>query len=278
MAENAVERVALPTDPSGLPPMGDDFDAALESVITELGLTDTVAASAQARASYEMHARLLTAWGAAINLTAIREPAAIARLHVGDALAAVSTLSDRGAMTGSLLDVGSGGGYPGLPLAAALSVGRTALLDSVGKKARFLAVAGAAVTEMLRAADGTAPTIEAIAERAEDLADEAERREAWDIVTGRAVGPLSEVMELALPLTRLGGFVVAWKREGGNSDLRAELRDAGRIIRVTGGGRPDVVKIPGDTYASHRLIVVAKERPAAAGYPRAAGVRKRGQR
>ena len=267
----------LPTDAAALPAMGVTFEAALVRVIGELQLGDAAAARPEALASYELHARLLIAWGAAINLTAIREPAAIAQRHVGDALTAAPILTERGAAGGSLLDIGSGGGYPGLPLAAALSATRVRLLDSVGKKARFLRVAAATVATALKTAEATLD-FDAIAERAEDLAEEPERREVWDVVTARAVGPLSEVMELALPLTRIGGIVVAWKRDGDNTDLRGELRDAGRIIRVTGGGRPEVVKIPGVTFADHRLVLVTKERPAPPGYPRPAGVRKRGRR
>jgi 16S rRNA (guanine527-N7)-methyltransferase len=258
--------------------MGDAFDAALQQGLSELGLLETESASAQARASYEAHARLLTAWGAAINLTAIRDAAGIATRHVCDSLSAAPRLSEVGATGGTLLDLGSGGGYPGLPLAAALRLRRVVLLDSVRKKARFLDVAGAAVAKLLRDENGAHPVIASIAERAEDVAGDPERRETWDVVTARAVGPLSEVMELALPLTREGGHVVAWKRDGAESDLLGELRDAGPIIGRTGGGRPDVLGIPGEGFRDHRLVIVRKERPAPRSYPRAAGVRKRGRR
>jgi 16S rRNA (guanine527-N7)-methyltransferase len=258
--------------------MGEAFDEAIEDVISQLGLGDTAAASSAARSSYELHARLLTAWGAAINLTAIREPTAIAVRHVGDALTAIPALLAHGATTRSLLDIGSGGGYPGLPLAAALGPSRVDLVDSVGKKARFLGVAAAAVTSALRSEHAAPLVIEAVAERAEEIAEEPKRRETWEVVTARAVGPLSEVMELALPLTRIGGTVVAWKRDGDGTDLLAELRDAGHIIRVAGGGRPDVAKVPGDLFAKSRLVLVNKERPSPSGYPRPAGVRKRGRR
>jgi 16S rRNA (guanine527-N7)-methyltransferase len=180
-----------------------------------------------------------------------------------------------------------------LPLAAALPLSRVGLLDSVGKKARFLAVAAMAVREAL--ADGAPaqlveadmavsdrelawPHIEAIGERAEDLAEEPDHREAWDVVTARAVGSLAEVLELAMPLTRVGGTVVAWKREEERGGLRAELQDAGSIIRASGGGRPEVLAIEAAGLAGHRLVIVTKERPTPASYPRPAGVRRRRQR
>src|SRR6185295_6018856 len=92
---------------------------------------------AHARAAIGDHVRLLLAWTAAINLTAIRDPVAAAREHVLDSLAALPLLRARG--TPDLLDLGSGGGFPGVPLAIGLPRARTVLVESVGKKATFLA-------------------------------------------------------------------------------------------------------------------------------------------
>lgn len=298
----AAPRRELPVDAVDLEPMGEDFTAALEAGLLELGIAEGPAGMPLARQSYELHARLLREWGAAINLTAIREPSQVARRHVCDSLSAVPRLARLVRPGATLLDVGSGAGYPGLPLAAALPLGRVGLLDSVGKKARFLAVAatvvhGALVTRGLgqshaeaeelpaeavgqvgghgTTADALVPLIEAIAERAEDLAEDPEHRGAWDIVTARAIGSLAEVLELAMPLTREGGIVVAWKREEEHGGLRAELRDAGSIIRATGGGRPEVVVVEAAGLPGHRLVMVSKERPTPASYPRPTGVRRR---
>ena len=294
----AVPRRELPSDPWALAPMGPDFDLALEAGLDQLGLAGALAGSAPARRSYEAHARLLRDWGTAINLTAILEPAGIARRHVCDSLSAAPRLAAIVRPGATMLDLGSGGGYPGLPLAAALPLGRVALLDSIGKKSRFLAVAAAAVHATLRAgavldhtgatngqaldeagsADAALPRIAAICERSEDLAEEPEHRGAWDVVTARAVGSLAEVFELAMPLARVGGVVVAWKREEERDGLRAELREAGWILRATGGGRPEVVVVAAAMLAGHRLVIVPKERPTPAGYPRPAGVRRRRRR
>lgn len=259
--------------------MGEAFDAALESGLTELGLLDAAAANPVARRTYEAHARLLRDWSNAINLTAIREPTEVARRHTVDSLSAVPLLAELAPPGASLLDIGSGGGYPGLPLAAALPLSRVGLLDSVGKKARFLSVAGEAVSTILRdGPEGPGPRIDAIAERAEDLAEEPEDRGAWDVVIARAVGSLAEVVELGLPLTREGGSVVAWKREEERGGLRSELQRAGSIIRAVGGGRPQVVSIGAASLPGHRLVVVPKARPTPASYPRPAGVRKQRKR
>jgi len=270
-------RHELPSEATDLEPMGDAFDEALDAGLRELGLIDDQAASSIARDSYERHARLLRAWGAAINLTAIREPAQIARRHVCDALSAVPLLRRRLSPGASLLDLGSGAGYPGLPLAAALSLGRIGLLDSTAKKARFLAVAGADVERTVRAGRPTTdagPRIEAIAERAEDIAEEEGERAAWDIVTARAVGSLAEVAELGLPLVGVGGFVLAWKREDERDGLSAELRAAGSIIRACGGGRPDVEVIHAGILPGHRLVIVPKLRDTPVAYPRPVAVRR----
>lgn len=268
----------LPTIPATLAPMADAFGLALEEGLAELRLLGTRAAAPPARLSYEAHARLLREWNAAINLTAIREPAAIARRHVCDSLSAAPRLAQLVEPGSSLLDIGSGAGYPGLPLAAALPWARVGLLDSIAKKARFLAVAAAAVNEVLAADGGDGPRIEAIAERAEDLAEDPDQRGAWDVVSVRAVGSLAEVVELGLPLARVGGMLVAWKREEERGGLRDELRDAGSIIRATGGGRPEVLAIESAALAGHRLVFVPKQRPTPASYPRLAGSRKRRRR
>lgn len=274
-------RRELPTDPSALAPMGEVFDDALEVGLAELGLLETAAARPAARRSYEAHARLLRDWNAAINLTAIRDPEMTARRHVCDSLSVIPHLDGIVEPGMRLLDIGSGGGYPGLPLAAALPLSRVGLLDSVQKKARFLDVAGSAVAAILAddpGQDGPVPSIEAIAERAEDVAEEEDGREAWDIVTTRAVGSLAEVLELSLPLTRVGGTVVAWKREEEGGGLRTELQRAGSIIRAAGGGRPRVLPAGATALEDHRLVIVAKERRTPISYPRPANVRRKRKR
>lgn len=273
-----IERPDLPTRPETLAPMGVAFDTALEVGLGELGLLETRAGSPMARRSYEAHARLLREWGAAINLTAIRDAEAVALRHVCDSLSAVASLSELAAPGSSLLDIGSGGGYPGLPLAAALPLGRLGLLDSVGKKVRFLGVAGAAVSRILASERDPAPSIEAMAGRAEDLAGEPDQRGGWDIVVSRAVGSLAEVIELSMPLTREGGTMVAWKREEERDGLGTELRRAGSIIRATGGGRPSVIRLDAPSLRGHRLVLISKERATPAGYPRPVSTRKRRKR
>ena len=125
-------REPLPTrveDTPGLPPA---YDAALEGGLAALSLTLTPAA----RAAIDGHARLLLAWTSAINLTAIRDPAAVAVAHVVDSLTAAASMRERG--ISRFVDLGSGGGYPGIPLAAAIPAERALLIEPIAKKADFL--------------------------------------------------------------------------------------------------------------------------------------------
>ena len=123
----APERTPLPTDPSTLPPLPDVVNDILRDGLPRLG----VALGDAELGTLDGFVRLLLAWTEAINLTAIREPEAVARDHLLDSLAAAPLLRDRAVTT--VLDLGSGGGLPGLPLAIALPDVRMLLVESIGK-------------------------------------------------------------------------------------------------------------------------------------------------
>ena len=261
-------RAPLPTRPQATPPLDAAFGDALDAALAALGLM----LMPGVRAGIEAHVRLLLAWNAAINLTAIRAPHAIALEHVADALSAVSvvrrlTLHEQPA----LLDLGSGAGFPGLPLGLALGVGRLTLVDSVAKKSRFLQAAGSAAVAAQKAAGEAAPRLLVCADRAESLARLDDHRGRYDLVTARAVGPLAELAELALPLLRPGGRLIAWKRDleaaAGDSALGHELADADRLLPLLGGRLED-----------HRLVIVQAVRPIPSLYPRTPTERRRDRR
>jgi 16S rRNA (guanine527-N7)-methyltransferase len=196
----------------------------------------------------ETHVRLLVAWNAHINLTAIREPAALAREHVLDSLAATSIVKGRGA--GSLADIGSGGGFPGLPLAIASPGTRATLIESTRKKAGFLDVAVTAA--------GLADRVRVVAARAEGLRAAGAHWIPADIVTARAVASLANLARLAAPLLAPGGALVAWKR----GDVEREIADARQALAGNGFGRPEIHLVSVPDLADHRLVVVPIERPA----------------
>jgi 16S rRNA (guanine527-N7)-methyltransferase len=250
-------REPLPTRVEDTPPLSPDYDAALDAGLTALSLTLTDTA----RAAIDGHARLLLAWTAAINLTAIRDPAAVALAHVVDSLSALAVLRERG--IDRFVDLGSGGGYPGLPIAAALPAARALLLEPIAKKTAFLFAAIAAT--------GLADTVEAAPVRAESLAGDPRHRGRWPAVTARAVAGLADLVELGFPLLAAGGCLVAWKR----GDLAPELAAAERAIAALGGGWLDVrpVDVPG--LEGHRLVIVTSRGPVPAQYPRDPAARRR---
>jgi 16S rRNA (guanine527-N7)-methyltransferase len=254
-------REPLPTrvrDTSTLPAAyADALDAGLSALALEL--------TPEARSAIDGHARLLLAWTAAINLTAIREPAAVAVGHVVDSLTAVRVLRERGA--DRCIDLGSGGGYPGIPIAVALPAARALLLEPVAKKAAFLSTAAIAT--------GLAGTVEAAAVRAEALAIDRRHRGRWPAVTARAVASFGELVELAFPLLAPGGILVAWKRGASADVLAAELAAGHRAIDALGGGSVEVHEVGVPGLDDHRLIVATARGAAPATFPRDPGTRKR---
>jgi len=274
-----VGRPPLPEHASELPPLADEFWQVLDAGLTEAAIELTAAS----RAAIDAHVRLLLAWNGAINLTALRTPQQIARGHVLDSLLAAPALLPLG--TASILDLGSGAGFPGLPLALALPVERVALVDSIAKKARFMAAAAREIGEILARAGQPAPEIAALAERAEDLADPradlGERRAhraGWQVVIARALGSMEEVAELGLPLTAQGGHVVAWKHDAGDGALEREIAHAAPIIRAAGGSAARLFRFPAAErvgLAGHCLVMIKKRRPTPDRFPRPAAERRR---
>ena len=138
-----------------------------------------------------------------------------------------------------------------------------ALVDSVGKKAAFLAAAVEVAGLSSRAGVAAA--------RAEELASESRHRERWPAVTARAVGSLAELVELAFPLLGVGGRLVAWKR----GDIAAEVLAARRAVGALGGGSIDDETVRVTGLAGHRLVIVTKHGRTGAEFPRDPAARRR---
>ncbi len=251
------EREPLPSrvEDTPIPPVA--YARAVDAGLAALGLTLPPAA----RSAIDGHVRLLLAWTQAINLTAIRDPVAAATLHVIDSLTAVGPLRTRGVE--AFLDLGSGGGLPGIPLAAALPAHDTLLIEPIGKKARFLTTAVEAT--------GLAGTVRVATARAETLAADPDHRGRWPAVTARAVSTLADLVELALPLLADEGVLVAWKR----GDLEAELDAAERAMTALGGARLEVVDPVVTGLSGHRLVLVTRTGRVPSGYPRDPAARRR---
>lgn len=250
-------RVPLPTRVETTP----DLPAAYEDAVARgLAGLDLVL-HPSARTAIDGHLRLLLAWTEAINLTAVRDPVVAASLHVVDSLAAVPILRSLG--VDRFVDLGSGGGLPGIPLAAALPATEACLVEAIAKKARFLTTAVSAV--------GLDDAVRVEGRRAEDLARDPRHRGYWHAVTARAVAATAELVELAFPLLAPGGHLIAWKR----GDLDGELAAARRALAALGGGRVRVVEVAVPALAGHRLVVVTREGDVPDGFPREPGTRRR---
>ena len=197
----------------------------------------------------------LCAFGAAVveqnkvmNLTAITEPAQVAKLHLLDSLT-VMTLADlRGKR---VIDVGCGAGFPGVPLKIACPEMELTLLDSLGKRVAWLA-------QVLPTLGVDANCVTA---RAEEYVTKC--REQFDFATSRAVARLNVLLELTAPYVKVGGAVLAMK----GTAAREELEEAKNAIRQLGLQLERVEEFPADGTA-HTVIVLRKIKPTPPKYPR----------
>ena len=184
-----------------------------------------------------------------MNLTAITEPGAVARLHFVDCMALLPLADLRGK---AVIDVGCGAGFPGVPLKIAEPSIRLTLLDSLAKRMNWL-------SETLPALGVDAEIITA---RAEEFA--AQRREQYDLATSRAVARLNVLAELCLPYVRVGGKFLAMK----GALAQEEVEEARRGIERLGGHVLRIFEYP-VADAVHKAVVIEKLRPTPPQYPRA---------
>ncbi len=183
-----------------------------------------------------------------MNLTAITEPEQVATLHLLDSLTLLKTVELAGK---SLIDVGCGAGFPGVPLAIACPEAKITLLDSLGKRMHWL-------QQILPQLGVSAQCVTARAEEAVW-----QRREQYDYAASRAVARLNVLLELTAPYVRVGGAVLAMK----GAAAEEELADASNAIRRLGLRKEDVRRFSVGG-ASHSVIVLRKIAPTPQGYPR----------
>ena len=176
----------------------------------------------------------------------------------------------------TLIDLGSGGGFPGLPLAAALAASRVRLIESVAKKARFL--------QTVVEATGLGDRVEVLPVRAETLAVDRARTGRWHAVTARAVASLADLVELSFPLLGPGGCLIAWKSATAVDGATQELAAARRAISaIDPDGRIEIERpVPGGAgnaqavLSDHRLVIVTRsDAPIAGRWPRDPAARRR---
>jgi len=220
----------------------------LRAGLAELGLDETKAKP------LETFARAVLEKNKVMNLTAITDDADFARLHLLDSAALLNVADFRGKR---VVDVGTGAGFPGVPLRILCPDVRMTLLDSTGKRIDFLR----------ETCDQLGLTgVDCVHERAEEFA--AEQRERFDLAVSRAVAALPVLCELCLPLVKVGGQFLAMKSARSDEELEGAM-DA---ITTLGGRLADVVDypIPGSDV-THRVIVIDKTDRTPKQYPRQYG-------
>jgi 16S rRNA (guanine527-N7)-methyltransferase len=159
-----------------------------------------------------------------------------------------------------VVDVGSGGGLPGLPLKLARPGLRVTLVEADQAKAAFLVRACAALD---------LPDVDVVARRAEEVGQDPLYRESFDVAVARALAPMPVLAELCLPLVRVGGRLLAQKTES------EDVEGAARAIDAVGGVLNRVAGAPSAARRSGTVVIVDKVRPTPAAYPRRAGVPSR---
>lgn len=206
---------------------------------------------------FEQYYEYLVKKNEVMNLTAITEFQEVVQKHFVDSLMIRELLEpESGAYW---LDLGTGAGFPGIPLKIVYPKLRLVLLDSLNKRVKFLQE----VIEMLGLKD-----IEAVHGRAEEMARKPEYREKFDCCVSRAVANLSSLSEYCLPFVRVNGCFVPYKSE----KIQEERKDAEKAVQILGGkieGQKELYLPDSDIYRC--LLLIRKEKPTPKKYPRKAG-------
>lgn len=200
---------------------------------------------------------LLVDWNQKMNLTGIEEEKEVFIKHFLDSISAVSKGYIKDGI--SLIDVGTGAGFPGLPLKICLKNIKLTLLDSLNKRINFLQE----VSNSVKLED-----IEFIHGRAEDFGKNPEYREQYDVATARAVAGLPILMEFCVPFVKLGGYFVCLKGPNANLELE-ESKAAMDILGLEFVEKIDI-ELPNEEL-KHNILVFKKVRNTPEKYPRKAG-------
>ena len=227
---------------------------AFEDILARRAAEAQIALTPEQIGRFAVYYEMLTDWNTRMNLTALTAPEDVAVKHIIDSLTAYdAALFDEAA---TLIDVGTGAGLPGIPLALYAPHIAVTLIDALQKRVRFL--------REVTAAMGLTNT-RCIHARAEEAARQAEHRERYDIAVSRAVARMPVLLAYTLPLVRVGGTLLALKGRA----YAEEAAEGAATANILGGGRIHArpVHLPGldDVRA---ILAVRKERPTPNAYPR----------
>lgn len=192
-------------------------------------------------------------WNEKVNLTAITDREEFVQKHLVDSLLCAETLEFT--ESSSICDVGTGGGFPGVPLAVCYPEKEFVLMDSLAKRIKIVQqICDELGIKNVRAVHG----------RAEDLARTEDYREAFDLCVSRAVANMRVLSEYCIPFVRVGGSFIAYK----GADCESEIDDSKEAVRRLGGGETEIRKLP---HLGHSLVIIKKVSPTPKTYPRRAG-------
>lgn len=209
--------------------------------------------SDEASSRFDLYYKRLIAVNEVMNLTAITEEQEVYNKHFLDSLMIVKALDLNKEFT--LCDVGSGAGFPSIPLSIVSNNAKVTIIDALNKRIKFL---NDLILEL-----GLKNVI-ALHERAEDYAKI--KREFFDVTTARAVARLNILSELCLPLTKVGGYFIAMKGQGGNE----EIKEAFKGIEILGGHVEKVISLElPDNAGARDIIIIKKIKKTPKKYPRA---------
>ena len=227
------------------------MESKMENIIREGLAAMGVAATPEQVRTLAAYGEMLLRANETTNLTAIRDPAAAARLHFLDSAALLTVADFSGGK--AVADVGSGAGFPGVPLRILRPDIKLTCLDSVGKKMDFVRQS---------CAELGMEDVQCLWGRAEE---QPQLRERFDVVTSRAVAELHLLAELCLPLVKVGGLFLAMK----NPDCDEEAARGDFAVRTMGGRIREIRRydIPG-ADATHAVVVVKKVKQTPPQYPR----------
>lgn len=229
----------------------EEFIEKISTQTQKLGIDIT---SQQAERFY-LYTNMLLEWNEKINLTAITELDEIIQKHFIDSLTINKYIKE----SASIIDVGTGAGFPGIPLKIVREDISVTLLDALNKRINFL-------NEVIEQNELT--NIETIHARAEEAGKNKALRESFDIATSRAVAPLNVLVEYLLPLVKIGGKCICMK----GSNAKEEIENSRKAISILGGKieKIEELELP-NSDIKRTIIVIKKEKNTPAKYPRKAG-------
>lgn len=214
--------------------------------------------SLQRMETFEKYRTLVLEWNEKVNLTAIKDPGEFEIKHFIDSLSGCVFSGFKNAS--SVIDIGTGAGFPGLPLAICFSDKRFVLIDSLNKRVKIL-------NEIIK--ELNIKNSVALHGRAEDLAMQRIHREKYDLCVSRAVASLAVLSEYCLPFVRTGGYFGAYKTAGSDK----EISESKRALGILGGKYMEATALPLDDFQmDHRVFWIKKTAQTPDRYPRKAGI------